>query len=88
MCKALVYILKDRNGRFYVGSTTDITRRMTQHAAGHTQTTHRMEQPQLVLSQSFVSLADARSVERKIKKLKRKDYIEKMVVDGFINLKP
>lgn len=86
--KASVYILKDINGRFYVGSTTDINRRLKQHKYNHTHTTHRMNNPRLALSQEYGSLEEARVVERKIKKLKRKDYIEKMVEEGAIKMRP
>ncbi len=41
----------------------------------------------LVLSQQYDSLVMARKIERKIKFLKRKDYIEKMVKDGCIKMK-
>jgi len=88
MKKAFVYILKDRLSKFYVGSTTDVPRRVKQHESGHTQTTNRMESPTLVLVQEFATLAAARKVEKKIKDLKHKDYIEKMVVEGFIRMKP
>jgi len=47
-----------------------------------------MESPTLVLVQEFATLAAARKVEKKIKDLKHKDYIEKMVVEGFIRMKP
>jgi putative endonuclease len=84
--KNCVYILKDDNDLFYIGSTVDLAQRLTRHYNGHTQTTNRMKNPILVLAQEYNSLATARNVERKIKKLKRKDYIEKMVKEGYIKL--
>lgn len=84
--KGYVYILKDAKGRFYVGSTVDIQKRVKQHAHGHTQTTRNMQKPNLVLVQEYGSLELARKIERRIKGLKRKDFIEKMVVEGYIKL--
>ncbi len=84
--KGFVYILKDEKGKFYVGSTTDIKRRLQQHGNAHTQTTRRMQNPQIVLMQKYDTLKIARVIERKIKNLKRKNYIEKMVNDGYIKL--
>lgn len=84
--KGFVYILKDEQGVFYVGSTDKPDRRIIQHQKGYTQTTSRMENVQLVLLQECESLKVARQVERKVKSLKRKDYIEKMVRDGHIKL--
>lgn len=81
-----VYILKDEAGKYYIGSTDDIPRRLHQHLQGHTWTTQRRRNPQLVLSQEYVSLVMARKIELKIKRLKRKDYIDKMVNDGYIKL--
>jgi len=46
-----------------------------------------MEGLELVLSQEYDSLEMARSIERRIKKLKRKNYIEKIVKDGYIKMK-
>ena len=40
----------------------------------------------LVLNQNYPTLEMARKIEREIKKLKRKDYIEKMVKEGYIEL--
>ena len=42
----------------------------------------------LVFSQKYENLNDARSVERKLNKLKRKDYIKKIIKDGFIKMRP
>lgn len=83
---AWVYILKDDSDRYYIGSTDDIDRRLVQHLQGHTQTTRNMKNPKLVLKQEVGSLQEARSIERKIKNMKRKDYIVKIVSDGYIRL--
>ena len=87
MKKAFVYILKDERDTYYVGSTTDMERRLKQHEYGHTQTTDRMASPKLVLLQEYATITQARNIERKIKKLKRKDYIDRMVSDGCIKMK-
>ena len=77
--KGFVYILQGSNkDKFYIGSTSDITRRIKQHTNGHTQTTRNMGKIDLVLVQEYNNLEIARKIERKIKKLKRKDYIQKI----------
>ena len=45
-----------------------------------------MKNPELVFKQEFDSLETARKIERKIKNLKRKDYIEKIINDGYIKI--
>ncbi|MFA6397620.1 MAG: GIY-YIG nuclease family protein [Candidatus Paceibacterota bacterium] len=81
-----VYILKNKSNKYYVGSTDNLDRRLHQHKMGYTQTTRNMKSFQLVLKQDYSSLEMARKIERKIKKLKRKDYIEKMIKEGYIKL--
>ena len=81
-----VYILKDIRGRLYVGSTIDIRRRIKQHMTGHTQTTRNMSQPKLVFSQKYFSLQEAKTIEKKLKSLKRKDYLEEIIMDGVIKM--
>ena len=82
-----VYILRDDNGKYYIGSTDNLARRLTQHISGHTWTTQRRTNPKFVLSQEYPTLLEARQVELRIKRLKRKDYIDKMVADGYIKLR-
>lgn len=84
---AWVYILKTKSGKYYVGSTVDLEKRLKHHQTGHTPTTKRLKAEIILLSQEFESLAEARSIERKIKSLKRRDYIEKMIQDGYIKLR-
>ena len=43
---------------------------------------------ELVFMQEYETLTLARVVERKLKKMKRKDYLEKIVRDGYIRVKP
>ena len=76
----------NESGKFYVGSTDNLKRRLHQYTVGHTQTTRNMKVCTLVLKQKYPSLKIARKIERKIKQLKSKDYIEKMVKEGYIKL--
>ena len=84
--KGWVYILKDTKGRFYIGSSNNLERRLIQHKNGHTQTTRNMGEVKIVLAQEYSSLSLARKIENRLKNLKRKDYIEKIVNDGYIRL--
>lgn len=87
MIKGYVYILRDSKNTFYVGSTLNLENRLKAHLSGSTRTTKKMSYPKLVLSQEYESIMIARKIERRIKNLKRKDYLEKMVEDGYIKLK-
>ena len=83
---AHVYILKSTNGRYYVGSTLDLSARLRHHRGGFTPSTKKLGQIDLVFKQEYPTLQKARFIEAKLKRLKRKDYIEKIVKDGFIKM--
>jgi len=86
---AHVYILESiRNGKYYIGSTTDIKRRLKQHQQNQTSTTSRYGGIELVFSQEYPTLKEVRIIERRLKKLKRRDYIKKMIEEGNIRMKP
>ncbi len=85
--KGYVYILKSSDQRFYIGSTNNLERRLRQHHSGHTHSTKRMSDLTLVFNQQYDSLPEAREIELKLKKLKRHDYIEKIIQDGFIKMR-
>lgn len=82
-----VYILQSqKNGRFYIGSTIDIERRLIQHNSGRVTSTKNKGPWTLSLSQKFESITEARIIEIKLKNLKRRDYIEKIVREQKITI--
>lgn len=84
---AWVYILKsDLDGRFYVGSTTDLERRLIQHKQNQTPSTYRMKAYRLMFSQEYKTLQEAREIEKRLKKLKRKDYLQKIIEEKIIKM--
>ena len=85
--KGFIYILKSDLGVYYVGSTSDIDRRLRQHKSGTTRTTRNKNIQNLVFLQEYNFLSQARKIEKKIKNLKRKDYIERIIADGYIKVK-
>ncbi len=83
-----VYILQSRrDGRFYIGSTVDLKERLRHHRGGFTPSTKRFGGIEYLFSHEYPTLKEARTIEKKLKNLKRKDYIEKIIRDGFIKMK-
>ena len=69
-----VYILRGSGGRCYIGSTTDLERRLRQHKRGHTYTTKRLgDSIELLASKEYASLDEARRIERVLKAKKNPD---------------
>ncbi len=84
---AYVYILESlRDGRYYIGSTVNLDNRLKHHKAGYTHSTKRFGDVELVFKQEFDTVQRARHIEKRLKKLKRKDYLKKIIEDGFIKL--
>ena len=63
-----VYVLQGT--RHYIGSTIDLDRRLVEHRSGHTHTTRRIGNWQLVGFFPCKSIAEARALEKKIKQSK------------------
>ncbi|HEY4473887.1 MAG TPA: GIY-YIG nuclease family protein [Candidatus Paceibacterota bacterium] len=81
---AVVYILRNPAGKLYIGSTDNLNRRLLQHRSGTTPSTKRLGAEELVFSQEYPSLLEARRIEMKLKRFKRKDFIEKIIKEGYI----
>ena len=62
-----VYILQSVKGYYYIGSTSDLRRRLKEHEAGYTLTTKRFKDVSLVFYREFDTLNRARKIERKLK---------------------
>jgi len=85
---AHVYILESiADGRYYIGSTIDLEKRLYHHKKGFTPTTKRFGKVKLVFKQEYKFLKEARIIESKLKKLKIKDYISKIIKEGYIKIK-
>jgi putative endonuclease len=68
---AWVYMLQGSSGRYYIGSTTNLPRRLDQHRNGHTYSTRRLGMPlEMATALEVDSLADARKLERELKRKK------------------
>lgn len=72
-----VYILQ--GNRYYIGSTTNLARRLEEHKRGHTATTKRIGEWKLVWTKKYQTLNEARLIEQKIKKWKNKKMIALLI---------
>jgi len=65
---AFLYILQSQSSnRFYVGSTDDLQRRLSEHLRGHTPSTRGRGPWKLVYKEEFATLLEARRRELEIK---------------------
>jgi len=67
---AWVYILRGSTGRHYIGSTADLDARFAQHVRGHTATTRRLGDLEIVAKKEVTTLVKARALERSLKRKK------------------
>ena len=82
-----VYILKSiKNDRYYIGSTKDIQKRLIKHNNGEVDSTKKFLPWILVFKQEYPDLSLARKVESRLKRFKRRDFIEKIVREGEIKI--
>ena len=84
-----VYILKSlHNGRYYIGSTIDLERRLIEHNQGKTKSLRYSRPYELVFSQDYSSISEARKVEMKLKKFKSRVILDRIIKDRKIILGP
>ncbi len=58
-----VYVLKDKDGKVYKGVTSNIDRRLKEHARGETRTTSMMTNMKLVYKEVYETFEEARRRE-------------------------
>lgn len=84
MCRAGVYILRSvKSGRYYIGSTNDVHRRVAEHNHGYVASTKNLTPLVLMVFVQCTTLGEARAAEYRLKQYKRKDILEKVVADGI-----
>ncbi len=79
-----VYILGCNNGRYYVGSTSDLLRRFEEHCQGKNKATQNVLPVTLLFSQKFPTLKEARQIEYKLKKWKSRELLNRIIHEGYI----
>lgn len=80
-----VYILQsEKNGRYYIGSTNDIDRRLLEHNSGKTKSLRHILPLKLVFKKEYKVLIDARRMELHLKKLKNRNILERIISEGDI----
>ncbi|OGO19229.1 MAG: hypothetical protein A2Z15_03175 [Chloroflexi bacterium RBG_16_50_11] len=73
-----VYILQSvSEGKYYIGSTRDVTQRIARHNAGMVPSTKRYCPWELIYSEVFNTLSEARHREEEIKAWKNQKYMVK-----------
>ena len=77
-----LYILKnEQTDRYYIGSTSDLERRLKEHLKGKTRTTKILGDNKLVYTEEFDTLIEARTREKKLKSYKSKKYIDWLITN-------
>ncbi|MFA5034552.1 MAG: GIY-YIG nuclease family protein [Candidatus Margulisiibacteriota bacterium] len=78
-----VYILKSlKNNRYYVGSTSNLKRRLVEHNSGMTKGNRYYGPFELVYQEEYQSLLEARRRELYIKAQKSRNFIESLIYRG------
>ena len=78
-----VYILRsEKIGKFYVGHTEDINKRLLRHNSGQVTATRGKGPWAIVYQEYFPSRAEAVRRELEIKSKKSSKYIERLMVDS------
>jgi len=77
----IVYVLHSQvNERYYIGSTSDLVRRLREHSFGMSRYT-RFTRPFMgVYTEEHLSLADARKEEYRLKQLKSRKMLEQIIM--------
>ncbi|MBI4099996.1 GIY-YIG nuclease family protein [Candidatus Microgenomates bacterium] len=79
-----VYILRLSNGKYYVGSTSNLLQRLETHKNGKSKYTSKHLPLELVFSQKCPDILIAKKIEIWLKDLKSRRIIEQIILDGKI----
>ncbi len=71
---------------FYIGASHDVEKRIQEHNDGKTKATKNKGPWIVKFKQFYPTLKEAKQIEYKLKKLKRRDYIAKIIQEGIIKI--
>lgn len=80
----IVYILKSKvSGRYYIGSTSNLDRRIFEHNNSKANRFTKSERPwKVVYTEAFETRSEAMTRERQIKAWKKRAAVEKLIKIG------
>lgn len=78
------YILKCKDGTFYVGSTNNLARRLGEHENGKNRYTKSRLPIKLVYRKTFDNVGEARKFEYFIKRQRNKKFYQKLIHGAFV----
>lgn len=82
-----VYINQSlKSGRYYIGCSVDPIRRLSEHNTGKVKATSKMIPWINKYCQKYDSAREARRIEYQLKKMKRRDIIERIIKEKVITL--
>lgn len=77
---AFLYVLQSQSSRrFYIGSTTELERRLAEHARDQTSSTRKRGPWRLVYQEQFPTLSAARRRERQLKAWKSHKAVAELI---------
>ena len=74
-----LYILHLSNGSYYIGSTSDLTKRLAEHAGGRVRSTKKFLPCGLIYCEPYSDRSRAQGREYQIKKWKSRAAIERLL---------
>jgi putative endonuclease len=75
-----VYVLRsEKDGSFYIGHTADLEERIKRHNDGMSSYTKAKAPWKLIYQEVFPARSEAMKREREIKRMKSREYIERLV---------
>ncbi|MDE2038113.1 MAG: GIY-YIG nuclease family protein [Patescibacteria group bacterium] len=84
-----VYILQSlKTGRYYIGSTNDVRRRLGEHNSGSTPSLKHQRPLALVFRKGYSVASEAKAVERKLKRYKSRSILERIISEKDILMGP
>jgi len=75
----IVYVLRDKDNKFYKGVTNNLSRRLKEHRGKHTTTTSRMSDLSVVYTEKYSSFEIARERELYLKSAAGRRFIKKKI---------
>jgi putative endonuclease len=78
--KYYIYVLKSElNGRYYIGTTNNIIRRLNEHNSGKSKSTCMYKPWKCIYKEEFSNISESYKRERYLKSLRKRSEIEKII---------